>query len=470
MRAIAQMGWARGLILLVCAVACGHLWGATAVGAQEKPVLVVYDFTSAFDQGKTGRWVAEMVRGHAKRADMYAMVDPITFSDLMAQSKAAVTHESDPAAVGKLTREAFDGEFFIYGRVTRKGPDGYVLDFRIYRTGAEGDERILEESRDCPGKEFVSGAVDEVLKKLAGVGDPIQEWRKLGGSLRDFAARWQAAADDDREGFAKALADWARELSAAERNLTSYRLRERAHRQILDQFQAFAAQVKDLAAALTHDPESARPSVPPLLARARQLSRNILAWTDDTSVEERWKTGKNLVANGDFTYGQDGPANWDPLPAGIIWVARPGARDPRDKCIRMDVTREVAETAGAIYYSQAFDIEEGATYRFSVAVKTEGPSPKVFIKTYADFAAAAGFDAQSREVYRAPLHVKVPPIDRTGWHTYTRDFVPYTGNENRPRSCRVMLYAYLQPGVIYWDDVAIKKIKDAPVSLTGGAQ
>ena len=52
--------------------------------------------------------------------------------------------------------------------------------------------------------------------------------------------------------------------------------------------------------------------------------------------------------------------------------------------------------------------------------------------------------------------------NKTGWNTYTRDFVPYTGNRNHPRSCRVMLYAYLRPGVVYWDDVVIKKIKDAP--------
>ena len=115
-----------------------------------------------------------------------------------------------------------------------------------------------------------------------------------------------------------------------------------------------------------------------------------------------------------------------------------------------------------IYYSALFPIEEGATYRFSVRAKTAAPALKIFIKCYNEFPRKWGFDAQPREVYRAPLHVTVPEENPRGWNTYTRDFVPYTGNRNHPRSCRVMLYAYLHAGVVHWDDVVIRKIKDAP--------
>jgi hypothetical protein len=44
---------------------------------------------------------------------------------------------------------------------------------------------------------------------------------------------------------------------------------------------------------------------------------------------------------------------------------------------------------------------------------------------------------------------------------------PATGrlvrSPKQPRYVKLMLYAYWPKGVVYWDDIVVKKIKDGPV-------
>jgi len=440
------------------------LFAISVAHADDKPVLVVYDFTSDFDEGQMGKWIADMLRGHARRSKMYVTIDAITFADLMAGQEVKVTGSTSAEVVGKLTRDTFAGDIFIYGQVTRKGAEGYRLTFKAYHVDAKTFEKLLEESHDCPRKQFCSGAVDKVLKKLGGIEDIAEEWKKLADNLKGFAANWRekANADEHVADLAQAMKKWTDELTSSERKLTSYRMQEAAHREILDQFRKLVVDAGNSADALKEKGVQGLAGSRQVLVDADRIADNITTWLDTETPEGRWKTGANLVRNGDFTHGQDTPADWDPLPAGVTWVKHPKPKDKRDKCIRMDVNRKIAESYGMIYYSKPFAIEEGATYRFSVAAKTARPDLKVFIKCYQQFDEKWDFKAQAREVYRAPLHVYTPEDNKTGWNTYTRDFVPYTGNRNHPRFCRVMLYAYLRPGVVYWDDVVIKKIKDPP--------
>ena len=428
------------------------------------PVLVVYDFTSAFDDGSMGRWVADMVRSHARRSQMYTLIDPLTFDDLISKTPFKVSAQTDPAQLADLTRRVFAGDLFIYGEVTRKDPRGYLLTLRAYEAGIDAPRKLLDETRDCPDKQFFSGAVDDLLKKLSGVGEARDEWKGLGEALRSFSAQWLKNLEGNPEAgaVADALEKWSRELVAAERKLTSYRMVEQAHREVLDQFHRLSAAAQAAAETLRKDAAAGKARTRQVLADAQRLAGNIRDWLDVESEEVLWKTAENLVKNGDFAFGQVDPANWDPLKSGVSWIPNPDPKDKTDKCIRMDVSRDIAETTGMIYYSHPFAVEEGATYRFSVAARTAGPSLKVFIKCYDLFPEKWGFAEQPREVYRAPLHVYLPDDNRAGWNTYKRDFVPYTGGVNHPRSCRVMLYAYLRPGVVYWDDVVIRKIKDPP--------
>ena len=445
------------LVLILVLPACSF-------ARADDPVLVVYDFTSAFDNGKMGKWVADMVRGHARRSGMYLMIDPLTFDGLIAQADLKVTADTDPQTLADFTRKTFVGDIFIFGGVTRKGPEGYELAFCAYSVGKDKPEQILDETQELPRKEFFSTAVDALLKKLAGVGEARDEWKALGERLKAFSAQWLNAfdADPDAPALTTTIRDLSRDLAATERKLTSYRMAEQANAEIMDQFKKLSAQVDSALLELDVGRDKANLHARQAVVDASRISDNIRDWLDDDKAELRAKSAPNLVRNGDFAFGQNDPANWDTLKPGITWVPNPDAKAPADKCIRMDVDKNTAENAGMLYYSAPFAIEEGATYRFAVRYRTASPTLKVFVKCYDLFPEKWGFGEQPREVYRCQINVYPPDDSKTAWNTYTRDFVPYTANVNHPCSCRIMLYAYLQPGVVFWDDVVVKKIKDAP--------
>jgi len=61
---------------------------------------------------------------------------------------------------------------------------------------------------------------------------------------------------------------------------------------------------------------------------------------------------------------------------------------------------------------------------------------------------------QRREVYRSQQNLEGPG---GAWHTHTEDFTPKAPRYS-PKWGRVMLYAYLYPGVVEFDDVVVKQI------------
>ncbi len=203
----------------------------------------------------------------------------------------------------------------------------------------------------------------------------------------------------------------------------------------------------------------------------------------DRMAEENWKKNPNLVA-GDFERGGSGaPKGWDkvagqqrePLGRLVQWTAEDG--NPGNRVVRFTLDRNVAENEGVMYYSDYFPAEEGAKYRFQCRWRSDGPAVKVFVKFYDEEGSQyraesgkSGEDAptgkklgrndyvpetkQRREVYRSQQNFRGP---NNTWNTHTEDFTPkhvkYT-----PKWGRVMLYAYLAPGVVEFDDVAVKQI------------
>jgi hypothetical protein len=65
-----------------------------------------------------------------------------------------------------------------------------------------------------------------------------------------------------------------------------------------------------------------------------------------------------------------------------------------------------------------------------------------------------GISYQRREVYRAQMQLKGP---KNYWHTHTQDFTP-KHTKYAPRWGRVMLYAYVGAGTVEFDDVVVKQI------------
>ncbi|MCR4412731.1 MAG: hypothetical protein NUV77_09940 [Thermoguttaceae bacterium] len=207
----------------------------------------------------------------------------------------------------------------------------------------------------------------------------------------------------------------------------------------------------------------------------------------DPAAEERWKTGPNLVAGGDFEQGDRGvPVGWEPRggqqrePLGNLVRWMPEVGNERNHVLRLTIPRAVAEAEGVMYYSKEFPIHDGATYRFQCRWRSTGPSPKVFIKCYDEIATeyrrqrpAAGKSAddgigpggsmndpsgaQRREVYRSQQNLKGPNLR---WNVHTQEFTP-KHTRYSPKWGRVMLYGYLNEGVVEFDDVVIKEIVPA---------
>ena len=181
---------------------------------------------------------------------------------------------------------------------------------------------------------------------------------------------------------------------------------------------------------------------------------------EDPQAERRWREAPNLVRNGHFeapNAAGDGPAHWQPVEREMAWVACP---DGPGKALRFRMSASTAATYGLDFYSDPFPIEPGATYRFSVRVKSLGPTTKVFLKGYHEFPPMEGYPAERRETYRRQVH---PKGEKGRWETVVAEFVPgATRPEHRPTFLKVDLYAYHPAGEVYWDDVVLKKVRDAP--------
>jgi hypothetical protein len=203
----------------------------------------------------------------------------------------------------------------------------------------------------------------------------------------------------------------------------------------------------------------------------------------DKWAEENWQKNPNLVVGGDFEQGARGvPKGWEarggqqrePLGGLVSWVGESGY--PNNKVIRFTFSKGVGDSTGVMYYSDWFPIDEGAKYRFQCRYRTNGPSPKVFIKCYAEMGSQYQAEGeyrpspgeyvpesmQRRECYRSQQNLKGP---KNTWNVQTEDFTP-KHTKYTPKWGKVMLYAYLGGGVVEWDDVVLKQIVPASPSET----
>jgi len=180
----------------------------------------------------------------------------------------------------------------------------------------------------------------------------------------------------------------------------------------------------------------------------------------DPEIQHRWRDGPNLVANPGFEQANaagDGPADWQSVEKEMAWTANP---DGPGKVLTYRMSAATAGSYGLDFYSDYIPIEPGAVYRFSCRYKTLGPTVKIFLKGCHPFEAQDGQPPQRRETYRRQVHPSGGPGE---WHTVEADFVPSaTRPEHAPTFLRVDLYAYWPEGVVYWDDVVLKKVRDTP--------
>jgi hypothetical protein len=120
----------------------------------------------------------------------------------------------------------------------------------------------------------------------------------------------------------------------------------------------------------------------------------------------------------------------------------------------------VAGLHGIHYRSDYVPLEPGAVYRFSVDARSDGGTPKVFIKGFVDqrVRTEQGVRVLKRNAYRAPLTLHGCGRE---WRRFARVFHParskstYRARLIQPQYLRVELYAYWPPGNYQFDNVRL---------------
>jgi len=212
---------------------------------------------------------------------------------------------------------------------------------------------------------------------------------------------------------------------------------------------------------------------------------------ENAKIEENWKNGPNLIVGGDFEKVQNGiPVGWESRcaqhrePFGRMVKRVVDPLDPKNHYLHFDLDAETAEGFGLMYYSKPFLVEEGATYRLDYRYRlSKRINCIVFVKCYdvidTNFkptanALSEGFTdkigQQTREVYRNQQNhqqypIGAPPNEKEianagKWVQYSEEFTP-RHTRFSPKLGRVMLYGFFTAGTIDFDDLVLKKIKDA---------
>ncbi|HZU95106.1 MAG TPA: type II secretion system protein GspG [Planctomycetota bacterium] len=194
----------------------------------------------------------------------------------------------------------------------------------------------------------------------------------------------------------------------------------------------------------------------------------------------------NLVANPGFEEGTQHPDHWDRCDGLTSFWEKDPVRG--GKCIRLnsrvandefharleEMKQEnppppkeprplkdpaydsVGGNDGVSYWSDWIEVKPGARYRLSVDVRSEGGTPKVFVKGYAEMPFDVEEDGKAKHVLMRKVAYKVF-LDAPGgreWRTSTLDFCP-TRDRDDVKWIRVMLYAYWPPQNYWFDNISV---------------
>ncbi len=181
------------------------------------------------------------------------------------------------------------------------------------------------------------------------------------------------------------------------------------------------------------------------------------------------KAPRQLLKNGAFERGDKTPQNWDVIDAKWTRWTYEGVGGSR--CIKFSLTKAIAETNGVRCYSDFIPVKPGVLYRFSADVKTERPTPMLFVKGYAELEhkvkEGKGQDAtvkikKVREVVRKSSltcsTANAKEWKRYGVHFFFEKRPDIITTRPLPKWVKVMLYAYYPPGDVYFDNVAFEEI------------
>jgi hypothetical protein len=136
----------------------------------EKPGLVVYPLTSAFDDGKLGGEARRCLRGHAKRSGLVSCFDQLTEDEVFADDFRPGP-EADLEKLGDHARGKFKARYAVWGEVLKdgKGCRLHLLGAAVdpeKPEGAKGARLAADETYDCPNVHLIPQHAETFLAKL----------------------------------------------------------------------------------------------------------------------------------------------------------------------------------------------------------------------------------------------------------------------------------------------------------------
>ena len=152
-----------------------------------KPVLVVLDFDSPWDQGKTGRFVASNFRAKITRYKLFITTEDVDREQIQKDAGFKPSFEVDRKELHKFCKKWLDADMVMWGKVEQAGGEQLRICARVLDRKA-GPERLkLDTAAVVANKYATQVAVFEILSKLTGLkiskypplpADAEERWKK----------------------------------------------------------------------------------------------------------------------------------------------------------------------------------------------------------------------------------------------------------------------------------------------------
>ena len=145
---------------------------AGAAGAAEdfagKPVLVVLDFDSAWDEGKTGRFVASNFRAKITRYKLFVTIEDMDREQVQKDAGFKPSFDMAPQKVQAFAKEWLDCDMVMWGKVEQAGGEQLRIHAKVLDRKMGAEKLKLDSATVVENKYAVQTAVFKILTELTG--------------------------------------------------------------------------------------------------------------------------------------------------------------------------------------------------------------------------------------------------------------------------------------------------------------
>ena len=134
-----------------------------------KPCLVVLDFDSPWDEGKTGRFVANNFRAKITRYKLYVTVEDMDREQVQRDAGFKTSFDIDPKKVLAFAKEWLDSDLVMWGKVEQAGGEQLRIHARVLDRKLGAGKLKLDRAVVVENKYATQVAVFKILTELTGV-------------------------------------------------------------------------------------------------------------------------------------------------------------------------------------------------------------------------------------------------------------------------------------------------------------